>query len=659
VSKSCVLDIETDDLLEKCTTLHCLVLRDPDTEELIGSYTDQPGYPSIAEGLKELDKYDVVYGHNIIRFDRPALDKLTGHKIPWSKVRDTQIVAFLRWPGQGKMAYLNDIDRPLLAKGLLPPHCFGKHSLEAWGYRLGCLKGDYKSTNDFSKWSPEMQTYCEQDTLVTAKLIKHIRKSGGAPWLAIETELELARYLHRQELNGWPFDEEKATELLAVLSARREDLHSKLVDIFGSWEQVDKVFTPKRDNKKLGYKAGVEVTKYKTVVFNPGSRQQVAKRLKELYGWEPKEFTDNGQPKVDEATLKSLPDVPGKMELIEYFTVSKRLGQLAEGKNAWLKLMEPHPDTGMKHIHHGCIQAGTVTHRATHIRPNIAQVPAVGKEWGKECRELFCVPEGWVQVGADASGLELRMLAHYMAAWDGGAYSKTVTEGKNEDGTDVHSQNRNALGLEGKEGRDRAKVFIYAFLYGAGDLKLGLGVPPTAADIESYRANKKAWEGSKRWLLKKGEPADDKHIAAMIHGGVLRERFQNNLPALASLIESVKAKAKRQGYLTLIDGRRVPVRYQHAALNCLLQGSGSVVCKRWIVRTSRRLEEEFGPQGWDGKWAALGWIHDELQIAVRPEIADRVCQILVEEIREVGLEFNLRCPLDGEAKVGRNWAETH
>jgi len=289
----------------------------------------------------------------------------------------------------------------------------------------------------------------------------------------------------------------------------------------------------------------------------------------------------------------------------------------------------------------------------------MAQVPAVGKEYGEECRELFCVPEGWVQVGADASGLELRMLAHYMAAYDGGAYVKTVTEGKNEDETDVHSQNRNALGLVGKLGRSLAKVFIYAFLYGAGDLKLGLGVPPSEAEIASYKANKRAWSKAEKWLAKKGESTDDKHIGAMIHGGVLRERFQKNLPALARLIEKVKAVAKKQGYLTLIDGRRVPVRYLHAALNCLLQGSGSVICKRWIVRVARRLEAEFGPQGWDGMWVAMLWVHDEIQLAVRPGIAGRVRQILVEEIREVGKEFGLRCPLDSEAKQGRTWAECH
>jgi DNA polymerase-1 len=406
-------------------------------------------------------------------------------------------------------------------------------------------------------------------------------------------------------------------------------------------------------------------TKIELVEFNPGSRQHIADRLQKLYGWKPATFTPSGQPEVNEDTLLSLPqDIPGVKMLVEYLLVVKRLGQLAEGDNAWLKLAtKDKPEggklTGMYHVHGVCLQSGTVTHRAAHFKPNLGQVPAVGAPYGEDCRALFGVPQGWVQVGADASGLELRELSHYMARFDGGAYGKTVTEGKNEDGTDIHSVNRDALGLVGKPGRNKAKTFIYAFLYGSGDLNLGQLMAPSEEEVRALLSDVDKTRDAREQLKKRELPTDDHTTACFILGGQLRARFLKNLPALNSLITEVKDKAKGQKYLQLHDGRRVPIRHQHAALNSLLQGSGAIVCKRWGVRFNRRLTAEFGEQGWAGQWAALGWIHDEYQIAVRPEIADRVRQILVEEIEAVGREFNMRVPLTGEAKQGAHWAATH
>jgi hypothetical protein len=207
-----------------------------------------------------------------------------------------------------------------------------------------------------------------------------------------------------------------------------------------------------------------------------------------------------------------------------------------------------------------------------------------------------------------------------MARFDGGSYGRTVTEGKNEDGTDIHSVNRNALGLEGKAGRNAAKTFIYAFLYGSGDLNLGTLLGCTPDEVAAFKADEKKWKKARSKLVERQLPHDDYTVACMLKGSTLRSRFLKNLPALNDLITQVKEAAKTRGLLKLHDGRMVPVRHQHAALNSLLQGAGAVVCKRWIVRFNRRLTEEFGPQGWNGKWAALGWIHDEVQIAVRPDI---------------------------------------
>jgi len=676
--KHVVLDIETNGLIETVNKMHCLVIRDVDTDEVI-SCADQPGYTSFASGIEVLKNAERIYGHNIIKYDRPVLHKLTGYLIPWPTVFDTLVVAGLRWTN------LKETDSDLVRKGKLPSTLMGKNTLEAWGYRLGNRKIEYgekkpfvgKKTPEaqaeyaaaqmakFAVWTKEMQEYCEQDTAVTADLVRHIRKHGVSA-LAVETEQELCAYLYAQECNGWPFHLDKAIELQATLAARRQELEDELRKIFGWWFKpvtkhgVVEVFTPKVNNKARGITKDRQYTKIVRVDFNPGSRQHIAERLQKLYGWKPTSFTPSGQPEVNEDTLLSLPqDIPGVKALVEYLLVTKRLGQLAEGDNAWLRLAKVNHITGMNHIHHAVLQSGTITHRAAHIKPNLAQVPKVGKPYGEECRGLFGVPEGWVQVGADASGLELRELSHYMARFDGGAYGRTVLEGRNEDGTDIHSVNRNALGLSGKLGRDQAKTFIYAFLYGSGDLNLGQLLGCTPEEMAEFKLDKRGWKRAHETLVKREQPTDDYTVACLMKGGVLRARFLKNLPAVNALIAEVKAKAKAQGYLTLHDGRRVPVRYQHAALNSLLQGSGSIVCKRWIVRFSRRLTTEFGPQGWNGQWAALGWIHDEVQLAVRPAIAERVKEILIEEIRAVTAEFNLRIALDGEAKTGRNWADCH
>jgi DNA polymerase I-like protein with 3'-5' exonuclease and polymerase domains len=227
-------------------------------------------------------------------------------------------------------------------------------------------------------------------------------------------------------------------------------------------------------------------------------------------------------------------------------------------------------------------------------------------------------------LGADASGLELRCLAHYMARWDGGTYGDIVVNG------DIHSANRDALGLEGKPGRDVAKRFIYAFLYGAGDPLLGWILDSKLTERQAKKAGKE-----------------------------LRAKFLAGLPALAKLIDAVKTQALTNGYLTVLDGRRIAVRHEHAALNSLLQTAGALVCKYWGVEFSRRLTERYGPQGWDGQWAALLWIHDEYQMAVRPVIAEDAAEIVVASIRHMTDHFKFRCPLTGEAKLGGTWAETH
>jgi DNA polymerase-1 len=616
--KNVVFDIETDGFLDKLTKTHSLVIKDLDTRTKFSCTNADPNYPSIEAGLLILSNAERAYGHNVVSFDLPAIQKVYPKFQLKGRLLDTYLAASVRW------AHIRELDFPLWKSGQLPGALIGSHSLKAWGYRLGIRKGTYtEETEDaFDTWSPELQGYCEQDVDVTEALVLKIKKAGALPAETIETEHELAAYLACQEANGWPFDLEKAQALQARLSARRQELHVQLVEAFPPWQKSLGMFTPKVNSKKHGYVKGVPVERFKTIEFNPGSRDHIVNRMSTLYGWQPTEFTDSGKPALDENTFKGL-DYPHVKELQEYLLVEKRLGQISEGKEAWLRHAKPHPVTGLHHIHHRCIQNRAVTHRAGHSNPNIAQVPKVGSPYGEECRELFMVPPGWVQIGADASGLELRCLAHEMGKWDDGEYGKTVLADKPND---IHTINATILGVP----RDTAKTFIYALLYGAGDEKLGKIISPGLP------------------------PAKLKKL-----GAATRAKFFKGLPALEALSKEISRQTDKNGFLVLIDGRRVYIRSEHAALNSKLQGNGAIICKRWIVEFNRRLTARFGPQGWGGKWAALGWIHDEVQIAVRPEIADEVCQILIDSIRHMTQHYKFRLPLDGEAKVGKNWKECH
>jgi DNA polymerase-1 len=555
---------------------------------------------------------------------------------PRGRIMDTFVIAAMRW------AHIKDDDYARAREGKFPSHLAGLHKLEAWGVRLGILKKtfDYKGDGAFEVWTPEMQALCEQDVDVTEAIVRLIRKEGVS-LESLEIEHELAEYLECQEQNGWPFDEKRAAALQAKLSARREYITTQLQEALGPiYVKSDTPHIPKKDNKKRGIVAGYEYQNIKLVPLNPGSRTHIARKLTTLYGWKPTAFTPKGAPEINEETLNSLPQhYAGVKLLVEYFDTDKLLGMVAEGDEAWLRHTRLNPETGLQHIHGRVKQGGTITHRASHVSPNVAQTPKVlalkdgtvlyGPEgnYGADCRELWCVPPGWVQIGADVSGLEARNLGHYMAAWDGGEYAKLLLEG------DVHTKNLRALGFpETKQGRDVAKTWYYAWMFGAGDEKLGrIASKVLKISPKRYRA----------W------------------GREAKQRFLADTPVLAHLISAVQRARKDKGYVLMPDGRRAYIRSDHSALNTLIQASGAVVCRRWIVDFNRELIRRYGPQGWRGQWAALAWVHDEVQIAVRPELAKEVCCVLVEAIRGVTQKFGWRVPLDGEAKIGNNWCQTH
>ena len=635
-----LFDLESNGLLHELTAIHILAIKAKGVDKRAQVYSDVAAanaIGTIAEGAKRLLDHTVlggvICGHNVISFDIPAIQKLH----PWFKPRqssvlDTVILSRLMF------ADMWDQDKKLAEAGKLPKHLMNSHKLEAWGRRLGNHKGDY--SGGWAEWNQEMQDYCIQDVEVTDALHTLMMKRCGGDTEeerktrfsldSVRLEHDVAFIITRQIRRGFAFDEEKAVALYATLAAEKAALELKLMQVFGAryfrdggQKAAHKV--PKRDNKKMGYTAGAPFTKVKLTDFNPTSRQHIAAWLKALYGWEPTEFTEDGSPKVDETTLAGL-NYPPCVTLRRYLVVDKRLGQLATGKQAWLRKVEN------GRIHGGVITNGAVTGRMTHSNPNLGQVPSGKSLYGHECRELFTVTPGYKLVGCDADALELRDLAGYMAAYDGGEYIRTVLEGNKDLGTDMHSVNARALGLEPKKvyydgttGRDIAKTWFYAFIYGAGDEKLGF--------ILTNKRNQKA-------IGKKS-----------------KDRFMRGLPALGKLVEMVKKVIKARGFLRGLDGRLLKIRAAHAALNTLLQSAGAVQMKRALVILDGDLQAAGLIPGDDYEFVAN--VHDEWQIEVKPEHAETVGKAAAEAIRKAGESFGFRCPLAGQYQIGNNWAETH
>lgn len=602
-----VFDIETDGFLQKLTKIHCIAIYNIQEQQLT-RYTPT----EIPEALAELTKADEVIGHFIKGFDLPAISKV----YPQFKLKedcvvtDTLLLSKLIWSDLKERDFKFRKKRPKF-----PGRLIGSHGLEAWGHRLGYHKGDYakeckaEGIDPWAAYSDRMGDYCDNDVLLNVKLYERIQQRMSVfSDLAYELEVKSREICDQQESWGVYFDQDKAFELYSTLSEERNKLHDELVGIFGTWFVSKGRFIPKRPNKKLGYQTGCEMTKVGLVEFNPNSRDHIASRLIKTRGWKPKVFTNGGKPQVDEAILSDLKYPEAKL-LVRYLMLNKRISQLAEGAGAWLKLVKRKDSR----IYAKIDTNGTNTARCTHNSPNLGQVPAVRAEYGRECRELFCATPGWSFVGADASGLELRCLAHYLAKWDGGHYADTVGYG------DIHTANQEAAGLST---RDQAKKFIYTLLYGAGNHKIGSIV------------------GKSSGIGKK-----------------LREKFMSNLPAFKKLLDAVTRAAKKRGYIKAIDGRQVPIRSEHSALNFLLQSCGAIIMKQAMINYHEILQKQGYIHGKD--YRQVLWVHDEWQVECKPGLEDTVGQAMVDGIRLVTEQFDFKCPLDGEYQIGKNWAETH
>lgn len=612
-----VLDCETNGLLPQLDTVHCLVLHDLNTNKTY-SCADQEGYLSIESGLDLMQEADLLIGHNIIKFDLPALKKVYPRLEIAAKTSyfDTLIASRLFWPE------LEPVDHAKWSH--IEPKYKGRHSLAAWGERLGIAKIKFaaqaKKDNEdaedvWDKWSQSMQTYCEQDVNVSIKLYEYMSCQEADP-RSLELEHQFAMVMARQEAFGFPFNEKAAFALVNTLKARRSELEDQLQNTF-----------PPVEEERWSEKTGKQL-KTKVTVFNPASRQQTAERLQNRYPEIKFESTEKGKPKVDDDVLEALgTKYPEAALLAEYQLFNKRLGQIAEGKEAWLKHCRVYGDG---RIHGEVITNACISGRCSHKRPNMAQVPSVGHAFGAECRALFYAPDGWRLVGADASGLELRALGAWLAYFDEGEYARLVST----DGFDIHTYNAKLFGIyDGKNEiskatRDLSKRLIYCILYGGGAKKTGSIVVPEATEDQQYRQGKRTID-----------------------------TFYANLPAIKKLKDLIEQRITERGHLRGIDGRRLQIRSKHSALNQLLQSTGAVAVKKATCILYDDLEKAGLKFGRD--WGFVAHVHDEYQALVRPQHVELYKALAIDSFRKSGEYFQLKCPFTGEARTGRNWQETH
>jgi DNA polymerase-1 len=542
-------DIETDGL--DATVIWCAVCRHNGVSEVICNEKDFKAYVSRHERSRWVF-------HNGLGFDVGVLQRIWNHQFDRDTVVDTLVLSRLADPSRS-----------------------GGHSLRNWGNILGFPKGDHE---DWSQLTPAMIDYCIRDVELTEAVYSRLLvELDGFSQDSIDLEHEVQWVIQEQVENGWQLDQRLCHTLCAKFKER----------MYAIEEELQEVFPPiveERWSEKTGKRLKDKVT-----VFNPGSRQQVAERL-EAKGAVWSELTPSGRPQVDEKTLEENKHIPEAVLVLEYLLLQKRYAQVS----SWIEHVQ---EDGR--VHGRVTTNGAITGRMTHQSPNMAQVPSVNSQFGKECRDCWVVPEGQRLVGVDASGLELRMLAHYMGDEE---FTNVLLR------DDIHTRNQLASGLAT---RPQAKTFIYAFLYGAGDAKIGSIVGGTAKD-----------------------------------GNALRTRFLRNTPSLEALRERV-GSASRKGYLIGLDGRKLWVRSEHSALNTLLQSAGAIIMKRALV-----LLDDYATQH-NIDYKFIGNIHDEIQSEVATEQAEKFGWLAVECIKAAGISFELRCPLDGEYKVGSTWADTH
>lgn len=708
---------------------------------------------TIQEGLNFLMTADVIIGHNIIGFDEKAVRIVYPDYTHSALIQDTLVLARVMMPDtsavDGRLTKLSD------EKKRMPGKFFKKHSLDAWGYRLGRNKGDYshdcakKGIDPWAKWNPRMESYCENDVEVNAIL-----------WAAIEKDLpeiqanplehqthDITVFMREQ---GVPFDAAAALTLVENLQSKYDALAEGAKAEYGQWlapakkHQVRWLWDdPDGVNRKKKYKLprkewGEDMTRavwgdfiipkrtrrhienVKSITadnerrvkkglaprpippsstpplynedgsirprklvecditeggayclaemkdFNPTSRYHIIDRLTTIHGWVPEDFTEAGNPELNDAVLTKVSDtVPGTKTFCDIFFYNKLIGQVSRGKGSWLNSYNA--DTGCIHAHINT--GGTVSGRCSHDSPNLGQVPALVMEdafiketgapnpkaldkdgnflpqfvkedgsirkkgimferlgdYGAECRRLFYTPAdingiAWKQLGVDLSGIEFRCLAERCFEFDKGELINVVLSG------DIHQINMDSTGITS---RDTIKRVLYGLLYGAGDWKLGFTVDPYAS------------------------------VTAQIAlGKSIRAKLMKGLPALAKAIEKIQAQAQR-GFLEGLDGRKLPVRNTYSALNLRLQSDAALVSKKWLCLSEDYLLAEGFDMGWLGDFTFMLYVHDEIQTAIKEALVEIGAKIIKKAAADAGMFFGFNCPIAAESKIGQDWCDCH
>lgn len=691
--KTAVYDVETNGLLDKLDTIHVLVIQEWETGQRL-VFRKNKREDTIAKGIKILEEAEAICGHNIINFDNKAVKKVFPDFRPKGKIIDTLVMSRLICSTQKQADYR------LFHKGVLPGKLIGSHSLETWGMRLGKHKGDYskemesKGLDPWAEWNQDMEDYCIQDVEVNCELYTMLI-AQEYPQNPINVEHEVHSIMSEQEMEGVFFDVEAAKSLSEKLQKELQELKTDATDKYGSWyapakkkvvaplwddpkgvnkakkyEKIEydlgeddsrKIWAvithPKKtlnykDPKRGSYTLGSPYCKVTRKEFNPASRDHIIDRFTVLHDWQPIDFTDKGRPSVSADVLESLTEViPMAKDLKEIFFLAKILGYVSTGNYSWMNCVK---EDGK--IHAYVNSGGTVTGRASHSFPNLAQAPAAtvldivdgvvmkkGKpfdispdeyevhgdkalifgrkgNYGADCRNLFYVPDTHWQVGVDLKGIEFRCLANMTYKFDNGQLLDLILH------ADIHQYNADTAKLPS---RDVAKTVIYALIYGGGDLKIGTIVEPT-------------WSINRRYAL----------------GREIRYALMEGMPGLSAANDAIQQEAAK-GFVWGLDGRKIYIRKAFAALNAKLQSDGAIISKEWLIRTWQYLREENLTHGWEGDFSFMMWIHDELQIAAREGKEDIVKEICLEAAIDAGEFYDFVIPTEADGKVGTSWAESH
>ncbi len=584
-------DIETNGLLDELDTVFCICLKEAggEVERYHDDPTIKPRAGSVRQGLRRLEGADELIAHGLYDFDLPALQKVYTNFKPQGRLVCSLARSRLIWSD------IKAIDLRRAKAKKFPGELVGSHGLEAWGHRLGNFKGSFDVTDSSRKFTQGESDYCAQDVEVLDSLCL-LQSRQQWPTESDKLEQAFAAEIAAMNRRGIHMPAGPVEELVGTLTLRIEECLEELHTVFPPFE--DEYETPKKKIKKV-----------KVTPFNPKSSRHIQRALFERYGFKPTEFTPSGEMKTDAESLAAL-DFPEVKLIIEYSDL-RQLRSSIQGTNgkSWVENIRD----GRVYPH--VIHNGTPTGRCRHARPN-TNVRAVETEddkvlvgaagrFGWESRSCWQPSEDLVMVGADASGIEFRVLAHLAYPFDGGRLANMVMEG-----VDIHQHNADLTGLT----RTASKTALYASLYGAGAPKIGsqLGVS-----------------------VKEGG-----RIKSLVLGAM----------SLDELIASLTAECEDTGFITGLDGRRIPVRSQHAVLNCANQGGAAVIIKLWTTLTAAQYSREF---------RLLIHQHDEMQAEEEPRYAPDLAHTFETAIVEAGQNLGLLIPLAAEAKIGESWAETH